>query len=137
MQSVETGALEERPLRDLISQLSRDGSLLLRQEVALAKQELSEKAGGISAAAASIAIGGLVLYAGVLALVAGLALLLALTMPAWLAAVLVGVAVAAIGAVLLHQGTKKLGDLELNPKKTTESVKHDVEMVKEAIHDRA
>ena len=82
-------------------------------------------------------MGGLVLYAGVLSLIAGLVLLLAQAMPAWLAAVVVGAAVVIIGAVLVAQGKKKLDDLELKPKKTAQSVEQDVEMVKEAIHDRA
>jgi len=130
-------ALEDRPLRELVSRLSQDGSLLLRQEVALAKKELSEKAGSVTTAAGAIAVGGLVLYAGVLSLMAGLVLLLAREIPEWLSAVVVGAAVVIIGVVMLMQGKKKLDDLELTPKKTVESVKRDVETVEEAIHDRA
>jgi hypothetical protein len=129
--------VEERSLRSLIGQLSRDGSLLVQQEIALAKQELTEKAGVLAASGASMAVGGLVLYAGVLTITAGFVLALALAMPAWVSALLVGVALAAAGAVMLLRGKKRLTDLDLKPSKTTASVKRDVETLKEAVHDQA
>jgi hypothetical protein len=129
--------LEERSLRALIGQLSRDGSLLVQQEMALAKQELTEKAGVLAASGAAMAVGGLVLYAGVLAIAAGLVLALALAIPAWVSALLVGVVLAATGAVLLLRGKKRLTDLDLKPNKTTASLKRDVETLKEAFHDQA
>ena len=137
MQAVEPGApLEERSLRELIGQLSRDGSLLLRQEVALAKQELTDKAKSFSRSAGEIAIGALVLYAGVLTLIAGVVMLLALALPGWLSAVLVGLVVAMVGAALLGRGKKRLENLDMKPRETVASVKRDVEMMKEAVHDQ-
>jgi hypothetical protein len=137
MQGVEPGApLEERSLRELIGQLSRDGSLLLQQEVALAKQELTEKAKSVSTSAGAIAVGALVLYAGALTLIAGLVLALALALPAWLSAVVVGLVVTLVGGVLLARGKKSLENLDLKPKKTIASVKRDVEMMKEVVHDQ-
>ena len=129
--------LEERSLRSLIGQLSRDGSLLVQQEMALAKLELTEKARVLAKSGAAIAVGGLVLYAGLLTIVAGLVLALALVLPAWVSALLVGVVVAAAGAVLLLRGKKELTDLDLKPNKTAASVKRDIETMKEAIHDQA
>jgi hypothetical protein len=129
--------LEERSLRSLIGQLSRDGSLLVQQEIALAKQELTEKASALAASSAAIAVGGLVLYAGLLTMVAGLVLVLALVLPAWVSALLVGVVLAAAGAVLLLRGKKGLADLDLKPNKTAASVKQDIETMKEALHDQA
>ena len=98
--------LEERSLRSLIGQLSRDGSLLVQQEMALAKQELTEKASALAKSGAALAVGGLVLYAGLLAIVAAIVLGLALVLPAWVSALLVGVLFAATGAVLLLRGKK-------------------------------
>jgi Flp pilus assembly protein TadB len=129
--------LEERSLRSLIGQLSRDGSLLVQQEMALAKQELTEKASALAKSGAALAVGGLVLYAGLLAIVAAIVLGLALVLPAWVSALLVGVLFAATGAVLLLRGKKGLADLDLKPSKTAASVKRDIETMKEAIHDQA
>jgi hypothetical protein len=63
-------------------------------------------------------------------------LALALAVPAWLSAVLVGLVVTVVGAVLLARGKKSLENLDLKPKKTVASVKRDVEMMKEAVHDQ-
>lgn len=125
-------AAQDRPLSDLVGQLSRDGGLLIKQEIALAKAELSEKATRLRAEAAFIAGGAIVLYTGVLALVAGLILLLAEVAPAWLAALLVGTAIATTGAVLLLRGKNNLEKLDLKPEHSVSSLRRDVEAVKEA-----
>lgn len=123
---------EDRPLGDLIGQLSRDGSLLIKQEIALAKLELSEKAARLKTQAAFIAAGAIALYTGALALVAGLILLLAEVTPAWVAALLVGTAIATVGAVLLLRGKNNLARLDLTPEKTVSNLRQDVHAVTEA-----
>ena len=127
--------VEQRPLSELVAQLSRDGSLLVKQEIALAKQELADKAEVVQKHAAAMALGGVVLYTGSLALTAGIILLLAQVVAAWLSALLVGVALATTGAVLLLRGKKKLSDLSLRPDQSIRSVQRDVAAVKEAAHD--
>jgi hypothetical protein len=123
---------EDQPLREIIGQLSRDGSLLVKQEIALAKLELSEKAARFRTQATVIAAGGIALYTGALALVAGLILLLALAMPAWASALLVGTAIATVGAVLLLRGKNNLEKLDLKPDQTVTNVRQDVDAIKEA-----
>ena len=134
MQGIETGRpVEERPLRDLLAEFSRDGSLLVQQELALAKVELSEKANKLKADVAAITGGALVLYAGLLTLIAAAVLALAQVMPGWVAALLVGAAVTTIGGVLVMRGKKKLEHFEALPKKTIESVQRDAQTIKEAV----
>src|SRR5688572_5861082 len=53
---------EERPLQDLIGRLSQDGSLLVKQEIALAKHELGEKARRLGTQATMLAVGAIALY---------------------------------------------------------------------------
>lgn len=133
-QALESGVpLEERPLRDLVAQLSRDGSLLIQQEVALAKAELSEAGEKLKRGVSSAATGGVVLHAGLLTLIAAAVLLLSQVVAGWLAAAIVGALVSIVGAVLLARGKKNLGQAELLPKKAIESVERDVEMMKEAV----
>lgn len=133
MEALHTEAnVEERPLRDLLRQLSRDGSLLVQQEVALARRELADKATRLQAAVAALAIGGVVLLLGAITLVAALVLLLALVMPAWAAAASVGTAVCAIGALLLVRGKARLAKLDLKPEQAMESIQRDVHAVQEA-----
>jgi hypothetical protein len=123
---------EDQPLREIVGQLSRDGSLLIKQEIALAKLELGEKAARFRTQATVIAAGGIALYTGALALVAGLILLLALAMPAWASALLVGTAIATAGAVLLLRGKNNLEKLDLKPEQTVANVRRDVDAIKEA-----
>jgi hypothetical protein len=123
---------EERPLGELIGQLSRDGSLLIKQEIALAKLELSEKAARLKTQATFMAAGAVALYTGALALVAGLILLLAEVTPAWVAALLVGTAIATVGAVLLLRGKNNLEKMDLTPDKTVSNLRQDVHAVAEA-----
>lgn len=123
---------EDQPLRELFGRLSQDGSLLIRQEIALAKVELGEKAARLRSQASLMAAGGIALYTGALALVAGLILLLALAMPAWASALLVGTAIATVGAVLLLRGKNNLEKLDLKPHETVSNVRQDVNAIKEA-----
>lgn len=124
---------EERPLRDLVQQLSRDGSLLMQQEMALAKKEIEEKVERLKTQVVSMALGGVALHAGALVILAALTLLLAEAMPAWIAALIVGVVVCVVGYVLVQRGKKKLEHMDLTPKKSMDSVRSDFHMMKEAV----
>jgi hypothetical protein len=106
---------------------------LLRQEIALAKHELGEQAARLRTQVTFIAAGAIALYTGVLALVAGLILLVAEVAPAWLAALLVGAAIATVGAVLLLRGKINLERLDLTPHRTLTNVSEDVQAVREAV----
>lgn len=133
MTTSEPVVTEERSLRDLVGQLSRDGSTLIQQEIALAKAELAETAQRLKEGAVSAATGAFVLYAGLLTLIAAAVLLLAEAVPAWLAALLVGGGVTAVGMVLMGRGKRALDRVEVLPKKAIDSVEQDVDMLKEAV----
>jgi hypothetical protein len=123
--------VQERSLRELLAEVSRDGSLLLQQEVALAKKELSDKVRHVKRHAAAIAIGGVLCQTATLALAAGLILLLALVMPAWIAAIVVGLALAVVGGTMLMNGKKRLAEVDPKLEKTSNSVQRDVQALKE------
>jgi hypothetical protein len=122
----------ERPLRELLSELWENSEKLVRQEFELALTELDSRIDKAKTALMSAAIGGAVLYAGVLAMVAGLILLLAELMAPWLAALIVGVA-AAIGGVLLLQKARKAKPENLKLERTAQSVRRDVQTFEEAV----
>ena len=85
---------KDRSLKKVVSDLRQDAGLLVRQEIALAKAEVKEKALGVAKQAALIGAAGLLAYAGLLVLVAALVLgAVALGVAAWLAALIVGIAV--------------------------------------------
>ncbi len=125
-------ALEHQPLADLVSDLSRDATLLAQQEIALAKQEAADKLGLVKNELVGLAVGGVLLHSGILALLAGVILALAQVLAPWLAALVAGGALLAIGAALLLKAKARLAKLELAPKQVIGSVKRDVRAVKEA-----
>jgi hypothetical protein len=125
---------DERSLGDLFSDLARETSTLVRQEVQLAKAELTQSATEAGRGAALLAAGGLVAYAGLifvlLAIVYGL---IETGMDPWLSALIVGLVVIAIGAVLLLRGRESLKPDNLAPRKTVETLKEDRAWVQEQI----
>ena len=120
--------MRDRPIGEVTSALTRDLSLLVRQELELAKAEMTEK--GRVAAPGLGMIGG----AGVAALMAAGALtacavlVLSLFLPAWLSALLVGAALGAVAYLLAVRGKDQVGKAgSLIPEQTIETIEEDVE----------
>ena len=105
MSSLEVSA--DRPVKDLVSALGHDLSLLVRQEIHLAKAEITEKALHTAKSAAKIGAGALLAYAGVLGVGAALVLLIiALGVVAWLAATIVALLFLLGGYVTAQSGRR-------------------------------
>ena len=123
--------MRERPLGDVARELTRDVSLLVRQEVELAKAEMAQK-GRVAAPGLGL-IGGAgvvgLMVAG--ALTAFLILVLSVFLPEWASALLVGAVLAAVAYVLAKQGKERVSDAGTPvPEQTIETVKEDVEWAK-------
>ena len=123
--------LRERPLGEIARDLTRDVSLLMRQEVELAKAELTQK--GRTAAPGLGMIGG----AGVVGLMAAgaltafLVLVLSVFLPEWASALIVSAVLAAVAYLLVKQGKERVEEAGAPiPKQTIETVKEDVEWAK-------
>jgi hypothetical protein len=125
---------DEPSIGDLFSELVRESTTLVRQEVQLAKAELTQTATQIGRDVASMAVGGAVAYAGFLAVLAAIILGLGeLGVPWWLAALIVGVVVAAVGYFMISRARADLQQTSLVPEQTIESLKEDREWAKEQI----
>lgn len=122
---------DDRSLGELFSDLTREMSTLVRQEVALARTEMTEKASVAGKNAALLAVGGVMLFTAFLALVATAIIALANTVPWWLAALIVTVIVAIIGIVLTRLGIEKLKTTQLAPTKTIGTIKEDATWIKQ------
>jgi xanthine/uracil permease len=125
---------DERSLGDLFSDLSRETTTLVRQEVQLAKAELTQSATEAARGIGMLVAGGAVAYAGLffvlLAIVYGL---IEAGWDAWLSALVVGVVVVAIGAILVLRARESLKPANLAPRRTIETLKEDQEWAKEQI----
>ena len=124
---------QERSVGELFGQLTQDLSLLVRQETQLAKTEIQEKISRASRDLVSLAAGGVVALVGGLALTTAIILLLVdpIGLAPWLAALLVGALLAGGGYVLLLGGLRDLKELDPAPRRTVESIKEDIQRVKE------
>ena len=122
---------QEKSLGELFGDLTRETSELVREELNLAKAEMTEKATKAAKDAAMTAVGGFVAYMGVLVLVAALVLGLATAgMPAWAAALVIGLIFCIGGALAAMQGIKALKTIDPVPHQTVQTLKEDGELVK-------
>ena len=116
---------------ELVKELSREVSQLVREEIALAKAEMTEKGkqAGVGAGMLSgAAVLGLAAVGGSMAF---LILVLDSWMPGWLAALIVTVVYAAAAAVLALRGRERIRHATPPvPTQTIESVKEDVQWAK-------
>ena len=136
-----SGVKEDRSIVQLLRELTMDTRTLLKQEVDLAKTEMTEKAGRVGANLGSLAVGGAVAFLGALALLAavvyGLTSILnkfmSLGVAVWLAPLIVGAVLAAIGYSLVKKALETLKRESLAPQKTTQSLQENKEWLKEKI----
>jgi hypothetical protein len=128
---------DERSFGQLLADLTTESTALVRNEIDLAKAEISEKVTQAGLAVAALAAGGLILFAGFLVLldaaVFGLAKLLEPYGWPALAALIVAVGTMIVGAIMLMIGRSSLKATNLAPRRTTESLRRDTQMVKEQV----
>lgn len=134
MNGYDDESLRDRPAGELLKRLSQDLSLLVRQELDLARVELLEKSKSVGAGAGMFS-GAAV--AGMLALgafTAFLILALSLAMAPWLAALIVTILYGAVAGVLALTGKKKIEEATpLVLEQTVDTVKEDVKWAKTQI----
>lgn len=124
---------EEQSLGTLFSELATETSLLVRQEVALAKTEITQKATVMGKNVGFLAVGGLVGYTALLAFTAAAIIGLANFVPAWAAALIVGAVIAIVAAVLVLSALSALKKTNLTPTETVESIKEDAQWLKKQV----
>jgi hypothetical protein len=123
--------LRERPIGEVAKNLTSDLSLLLRQEIELAKAEMAQKARTAAPGLGMFGGAGVVALCAAGALTAFLVLVFSLFLPDWAAALIVGVAMAAVAFVLIRQGKERIADAgKPVPEQTIETVKEDLEWAK-------
>jgi Flp pilus assembly protein TadB len=125
------GGLRERPLGELLRQLSEETTRLVHQELELAKAELAQKGKQAGAGAGLFGGAGALGLAALGALTACFILALNAVLPAWLAALVVAVAYGIVAFVLAKQGQAKIKQaVPPLPEQAIETVKEDVEWAK-------
>lgn len=125
------GDLRERPVGELLRELSDQTTTLVRQEIDLAKAELAEKGKTAGTGAGMFGGAGLIGILALASLTACFIGALDTAMPFWLAALIVAAVYGAVAGVLALSGKKKVQEATPPaPEQTIESVKEDVQWAK-------
>lgn len=120
-------------LGDLVKQLSEDSTRLIRDELKLAQAEASEKAKDLGVGVGAFGAAGVLALFGFGVLIATAIMALALVLPAWLASLIVGVAILAIAGIAALVGKKKVSEgAPPVPTDTIAGAKADINEIKES-----
>jgi hypothetical protein len=123
--------LRDRPLGEVAKNLTSDVSLLVRQELELAKAEMAQKARTAAPGIGMFGGAGVVALCAAGALTAFAVLMFSIFLPEWAAALIVGAVLAAAAVALVRQGKERVADAgKPIPEQTIETVKEDVEWTK-------
>jgi uncharacterized membrane protein YqjE len=123
--------LRERPIGDLLKQLSQETTTLVKQELDLAKAEVAQKGQQAGKGAGMFGGAGVMGFLALAALTAALIMAIDKAVPNWAAALIVAAVYAAIAGVLALQGRNKLKEATPPvPEQAVESVKEDVQWAK-------
>jgi hypothetical protein len=129
-QAADDRELESHSVGGLLRQLGRDVPDLLIKELALARSEIAATAQSTKAGVASLATGAAILMPGVFVLSMAAVYGLALFMPLWGAALIVGGVVTLIGIAMVMAGKKKLEADSLKPERTLHQMHKDRDAIK-------
>ena len=122
---------QDKPLGELVQDLSRQTSTLIRQEMRLAQAELTEKGRHAGKGAGMFGGAGVVALYGVGALVAAAILGLATVLEPWIAAAAIGAGLLLVAGILALTGKKEFDEAgPPKPEQAIESVQRDIDTVK-------
>jgi xanthine/uracil permease len=123
---------ENRSIGELLRDLANDSANLVRQELVLARTEAQDKLHQSITAIMALVAGALLAFAALIVLLDALVYGLAEAgLERWLAALIVGGVVAAIGFILVRKGQNDLSATRLAPERTVANVRKDMNLVKE------
>jgi uncharacterized membrane protein YqjE len=124
-------AAVDRSFSDLLRDIIRNVQEIVRSEVRLAKIEIREEAIKTKASLVLLGAGALTGFFAILFLLLMIASALALVMPNWAAALVVGAALAVAAGVMLMGGVKSLQRVHPTPERTVETIRENIEWAKQ------
>ena len=128
---------DHRSTAELVKLAAEQVSTLVRDELKLAQVELAQKGKRAGLGVGMFGGAGVVALYGVGALLAAAIIALAAVMPAWLSALLVGVALLAVAGVLALVGKSQVSKAGPPvPQDAVASVKADIDTITHSVKDR-
>ncbi len=126
---------QQHSTAELVKLLSEQVSVLVRDELKLAKLEMTSKGRQAAVGAGMFGGSGVVAFYGVGCLLACAIIAIAGVVSAWLAALIVGVALLVTAAVVALLGKQRMRKAAPPmPEEAVAGVKADVEEIKESVH---
>jgi uncharacterized membrane protein YqjE len=124
-------AAEDRSLSDVLQDVIRNVQEIVRSEVRLAKTEIREEATKAKSSALLLGAGAVTAIFAILFLLLMTVYVLALVLPSWAAALIVGAALAVAAALMLTAGVRRFKLIHPTPERTVETIKENVEWAKQ------
>lgn len=135
--SARSSPAAEQSTAQLVQRATEQISQLIRDELTLARIELAEKGRNAGIGFGLFGGGGVLALYGLGALLTAVVLLLALAMPAWVAALIVAVVLFGLAAVLAATGRGRVRRaVPPVPTAATDSLRADVGAVTDAVRER-
>ena len=122
-----------RPVTDILRSLGADLQRLVGMQIELALADVHQKISMAGHALLALACGLLLALAAFLVVLQAVVQALAASMPAWLAAGLVGLVVAAVAAVWIWAALRALHTQNLMPRRTMDALRRDKQLIKETL----
>jgi Flp pilus assembly protein TadB len=134
-------SLESKPAADasigeLMSQLSSQTSRLIRDEMRLAQKEFQESAKHAGLGAGLFSVAGLFAFFGLATVIAAAIAALSLVLAVWAAALVVGLVLFIAAGIAALVGRGQAQEVTPAAPRTFETVKADIQELKDARHDR-
>ena len=121
----------ERSVSDVVQDILRNVQEILRSEVRLAKAEIRHEATKAAASALWLTVGVVGVLSAWMFLLWTAAYALATILPMWAATLVIAVAMAAAGGVLIAAGLRRFTHITPMPERTIESLKENLEWMKQ------
>lgn len=121
----------DRSLSDVLQSIVRNVQEIVRSEVRLAKTEIREEAVKAKSASLFVGAGAVMGIFAILFLLLTIVHALALVMPSWGAALIVGAALAVASSMMLIAGLSRFRQIHPTPERTVESIKENVVWAKQ------
>ena len=124
-------AAKGRSFSDVVQDILRNVQEIVRSEVRLAKIEIGEEAAKAKSPAVWLGAGAVAAMFATLFLLLMIMYALALVMPTWTAALIVGIVLAVVATVILNAGVRRFKQLHPTPQRTVETIKENIEWAKQ------
>ncbi|MFL6082890.1 MAG: phage holin family protein [Mycobacterium sp.] len=135
--NVESKQAADPSTRELMGQLSSQVSRLIRDEMRLAEKEFQESAKHAGIGAGLFSVAGLLAFFGAATVIAAAVAALSLVLSVWGAALIVGAVLFIAAGVAALVGRSQAQEVTPAAPRTVETVKADIQELKDARHGRS